>query len=470
MSSPITGRLFSANLSCQYPSRAMNTGIQFTKPQPREPVGPTFSRKQLEILASGKISDVFGPLFKIQDDYHRQVRLPEYPLLLADRVTGLDAEPGSMSKGIIWTETDVKKDAWYINDIYMPAGVTVEAGQCDLLLISWLGADFKNKGERVYRLLGCDLVYYGTPPRAGDTLCYEIYIDGHANVGDVRIFFFHYDCRIDGEMRLSVRNAQAGFFSDDELSNSGGVLWEPETGEYNTDARLDPPAVRCTRSEFSAEQIRAFSEGRVYECFGPGFELAETHTKTPKLQSGQMLLIDRVTHFEPGGGPWERGYLRAEQDISPDAWFLTCHFKNDPCMPGTLMSDACLQTLIIYITAMGYTLNKDGWRFDPVPDEIYHIICRGQVTPKSRNLRYEVFVEEVIDRPYPTIYADILATCDGLKILHIRRLGVRLVPDWPLDCRPEILEDHVEKKQCCLKSLWSGILSFIESILALFRE
>ena len=32
------------------------------------------------------------------------------------------------------------------------------------------------------------------------------------------------------------------------------------------------------------------------------------------------------------------------------------------------------------------------------------------------------------------------------------------------------MEDHVEEKQCCLKSLWSGILSFIESILALFRE
>ena len=28
-------------------------------------------------------------------------------------------------------------------------------------------------------------------------------------------------------------------------------------------------------------------------------------------------LLDRVTHFEPGGGPWRRGYLRAELDITP---------------------------------------------------------------------------------------------------------------------------------------------------------
>jgi len=430
------------------PSAISPAARQFSKPPAKKPCGPTFSREQLEILASGKISEVFGPLFKIQDDYHRQVRVPEPPLLLVDRVTGLDAEPGSMGKGIIWTETDVKLDSWYINDGYMPAGVTVEAGQCDLLLISYLGADFNNKDERVYRLLGCDLIYYGSPPRAGDTLCYEIYVDGHANVGDVRIFFFRYDCRINGELRLSVRNAQAGFFSDEELANSGGVLWEPETGEHkdDNDARVDQPAVTCMRREFSVDQIRAFSEGRAYECFGPGFEISETHSKTPKIPSGQMLLLDSVTKFDPKGGPWRRGYLRVENQIPPDAWYLTCHFKNDPCMPGTLMSDACLQTMAFYMTAMGYTLDKDGWRFDPVPDEIYHILCRGQVTPKSRTLIYETFIEEVIDGPCPTIYADILGTCDGLKMLHIRRMGLRLVPDWPLDCWPHLLDGHVEKK------------------------
>ena len=94
---------------------------------------------------------------------------------------------------------------------------------------------------------------------------------------------------------------------------------------------------------------------------------------------------------------------------------------------------------------MGFTIKRDGWRFDPVPDEVYHIKCRGQVIPESQKLAYEVFVEEVIAEPYPTIYADILGTCDGLKILHIRRLGLRLVPDYPLDCWPHLLESYVEK-------------------------
>lgn len=415
-----------------------------------EPTGPKFSKEKLEILASGKISDVFGEMFKIQDDYPRQVRLPEYPLLLADRITGLQAEPGSMGKGIIWTETDVVADGWYINDIYMPAGVTVESGQCDLTLISYLGADFQNRGRRVYRLLGCDLMYYGEPPRIGDTLCYQIHVDGHANFGETRIFFFRYDCRINGELRLSVRDAQAGFFSDEELAKSGGILWTPQTGEHKPDgeAKLEPPFVACTRREFSIEQVKAFSLGKVYDCFGPGFELACTHSKTPKLPSGMMLLIDKVTGFDPRGGPWGRGYLRVENKIPSDAWYLTCHFKNDPCMPGTLMSDACLQTLAFYMTAMGFTLKRDGWRFDPVPNEVIQCKCRGQVTPESEDLIYEVFVEEIeiVDGLYPTIFADILATCDGLKILHMRHMGLRIVPDWPLDCWPHLLKGYEEKR------------------------
>lgn len=436
--------LMPANAACD-PMKA-----QFENPIYIEPRGPRFSKEQLEILASGKISEVFGEMFAIQDDYSRQVRLPEYPLLLADRITGLEAQPGAMGKGIIWTETDVVDNAWYLNDIYMPPGITVESGQCDLTLISYLGADFQNKGERVYRLLGCDLMYYGEPPRIGDTLCYQIHVDGHANLGATRIFFFRYDCRINGELRLSVRNARAGFFSDEELANSGGVLWNPQTGDHKPDsqANVAPPAVACTRRAFSIDQVEAFSLGKVYECFGPGFELACTHSKTPKIQSGKMRLIDKVTDFDSKGGPWGRGYLRVENKIPNDAWYLTCHFKDDPCMPGTLMSDACIQALAFYMAAMGFTLKRDGWRFDPVPNEVIQCKCRGQVVPDSEELIYEVFVEEmeVVDGLYPTIYADILATCDGLKILHMRRMGLRLVPDWPLDCWPHLIAGHSEKR------------------------
>ena len=51
----------------------------------------------------------------------------------------------------------------------------------------------------------------------------------------------------------------------------------------------------------------------------------------------------------------------------------------------------------------------------------------------------ELFIEEVHDGPQPTLYADLLGTVDGLKAFHCRRMGLRLVPDWPLSSRPELL-------------------------------
>ena len=387
-------------------------------------------------------------MFKRQDGYARQTRMPEPPFLLADRVTGIAAEPGSMTTGTIWTETDVTDTSWYLHRGRMPGGLMIEAGQADLLLISWLGVDFLNRGERIYRLLGCELTWRGEMPKPGDTLVYDIHVDGHARQGDVRLFFFHYDCRIDGEVRLEVRHGQAGFFTDQELADSAGVLWHPAE-EQPPEGRLDPPRALPEHRSFSPEQMVAFSEGRVSECMGPGFELTASHTLTPTIQDGRMLLLERITDFAPEGGPWQRGYLRAETEIHADSWIFEGHFLNDPCMPGTLMLEGCFQAMSFYLTALGFTLDRDGWRFEPMPDETYTMRCRGQVVPGSKKLVYELFVHEVFhsrpsgatkDGPLPTLYADLLCTVDGLKAFHARRLGLRLVPDWPISVQPALLD------------------------------
>jgi hypothetical protein len=207
---------------------------------PRAPRALRFPRAALETHAAGRISTIFGPQFARQDGYFRQVRMPEPPLLLADRVVGLEGPPGVLGKGVVWTETDVRADSWYLHQGRIPAGVMIEAGQADLLLISWMGIDFLNQSERAYRLLGCTLTYHDRLPKIGDTLRYAIAVDGHAQHGDVRLFFFHYDAVVDGRPALSVRGGQAGFFTEAELAESAGVLWDAETGEHAATARVDP--------------------------------------------------------------------------------------------------------------------------------------------------------------------------------------------------------------------------------------
>lgn len=402
-------------------------------PQPIPTNQPLWTRAQLEILAGGNISEVLGPKFAELDQYERLVRMPEPPLLLADRVMSIDGEPATMGTGTIVTETDVDPDAWYMHNGRMSPGVVIESGQADLLLASWLGADFTNRSERVYRLLGCDLTFMGGLPQAGETLHYEIHIDGHAKTGDTRLFFFHYDCYIGDRLAISVRNGQAGFFSDQELANSDGVLWDAADDVPREGARRDEPPRVTQKRSFDRADVEAFVAGDAFTCFGSGFEMAAAHSRTPTLPSGRLRLFDEITEFDPAGGPWGRGYLRARAAVPTDAWFYDGHFKNDPCMPGTLMADAATQALSFAMAAYGFTIDRDGWRFEPVPDETARFVCRGQVIPdRDHILDYEVFVEEIIDGPTPMVIAALLCSSDGFKVFHCRRFGMRLVPDWPM--------------------------------------
>ena len=398
--------------------------------------GPKFSREQLEYLAHGRISTLFGPMFEKQDGFTRQVRMPRPPLLLADRVLGIEGEPGSMKTGRIWTENDVRADSWYLHNGRMPMGIMIESGQADLLLISWLGIDLTHPGDRVYRLLGCELTFSGGLPQIGETLHYAINITGHARHGEIGLFFFNYDCQIDGKVRLQVVDGQAGLFTDAELLESAGILWEPLDDVPDANAPLAGPRPGVTvRRAYTAEQVTAFANGDVLTAFGEGFQRAASHTRTPRIPSGNMHLFHDVVELDLTGGPWGRGYLKATLPITPDLWFFDGHFHNDPCMPGTLMFEGSLQVMAFYLSALGFTTEKDGWVFEPVPDRPYKLRCRGQVTPTSKELVYEVFVAEIIDGDTPTIVADIMCTVDGLKAFHCRRMAITLTPDHPLSNR-----------------------------------
>lgn len=411
-------------------------------PEVVERPGPKWNKAQLEIHSSGTISELFGPMFEPQDRFAVQCRMPEPPLLLADRVTGMIAEPGVLGKGTIWTETDIEPGAWYLNDGHMPTGFMIESGQADLMLISYMGIDLLNLGERSYRLLGCTLVYHGDLPTVGDTLQYEIRITGHAKHGDIRLFFFEYDCTVAGQQRLTVSDAQAGFFTAAELADAQGALWTPESGaaELSADARIDPPVVECSKQSFTIDEVRAFSEGRTFDCFGPGFELTQTHTRTPKIQAGGQLFIDEVTHFDPRGGPWGRGFMRCEAAVADDAWFFDGHFKNDPCMPGNFMVESCIEALSFYLAALGHTTRADGWRFQPLPEQPFELKCRGEINPRTERVAYELYIEEVWDGPHPTVICDVLGFVDGKAAFHAHRIGVELVPGWPLTTMPEVIE------------------------------
>ncbi|MFN4025623.1 MAG: beta-ketoacyl synthase N-terminal-like domain-containing protein [Hyphomonas sp.] len=402
--------------------------------EPRTPTGKSWNRPAIEAASRGPMSDFFGPAFKDQDCFARNVRLPAPPLLLVDRITGIDAEPLVDGKGVIWTETDLTAGHWMMQDGRIRPGPLIECGQADLTLIGWMGADLRNRDQRVYRLLGCEITFHeGGLPRAGDTLKFQIEITQHATFAGVRMFFFQYDCTAAGRPAFSVRQGQAGFFTDGELASGKGVVW---------DAALEPPPTaepapidtsRASRKQaFSEEDVTAFRAGDAFACFGAGFELCAAQSFPPRLPDSQLAFFDDVPEFDPQGGPWKRGYLKARAATPTDAWFYDGHFHNDPCMPGTLMAEAAVQALEFYAAALGLTQARDGYVFEPVPGETAKFICRGQVIPDSdHEISYEVFIDEVIEGETPKVFAALLARSDGKKVFYCPRFGIQLRRNWP---------------------------------------
>ena len=414
----------------------------------QKPSGPSFGREELEILASGKISTVFGKLFEKQDMYELQIRPPAPPFLLCDRVTGIEGEAGSMATGTIWTETDVKDDSWYLCNGRMPGGIFFEASTGTTLLPLWLGFDFLNKGKRVLRFLGSERIFYGPLPCAGETLQYRYTIDRYIEQGERRLFFFHSECLVNGEIRMKVRNGQGGFFTREELKNSRGLLWDAEKANYTENPLLHIPPDFCKKTHFTTEEVKSYFEGNGYECFKEGFEILKTHKRSPVSLVGKYYFIDEITEFNPYGGPKKRGYLCGRTTVDPDWWFFKVHFKNDPCMPGNLMAEGCIQMMSFYLSALGFTKNRDGWRFEPVPGEKCKALFRSQITPEAKEILYEIFIDDITEDLYPTVYAHTVVTVDGRKAFCCERASLRLIPD----------ETRLEEKTYSLsegqKALW----------------
>jgi acyl transferase domain-containing protein/3-hydroxymyristoyl/3-hydroxydecanoyl-(acyl carrier protein) dehydratase len=401
---------------------------------PRTPTGPNWDYPEIEKSAREKMSAFFGKAFRKQDKYARQVRLPAPPLLLVDRITGIDAEAGVESTGVIWTETDLTEDQWFIHDGRIRPGPLIESGQADLTLIGWMGADFRNQDDRVYRLLGCEITFHeGGLPEPGETLHFQIEITGHATLAGVRMFFFQYDCMAGDRRVFSVRNGQAGFFSDEELASGKGVMWDAAKDAPPTAHPAPFEAEGASRKRaFTAEDVDAYRAGDAWACFGDGFELAAARSRPHRLPKDRLALFDDFEAFDPEGGPWGRGYLKARAHVPVESWFYDGHFHNDPCMPGTLMAEAAVQTLEFYAAAAGLLTERDGYVFEPVPGHMAQFVCRGQVIPDAdHDVTYEVFIDEIVDGETPEIYASLLASSDGKKVFHCPRFGLRLRRDWP---------------------------------------
>ena len=102
---------------------------------------------------------------------------------------------------------------------------------------------------------------------------------------------------------MQVVDGQAGLFTDAELLESAGILWEPLDDVPDANAPLAGPRPGVTvRRAYTAEQVTAFAHVDVLTAFGEGFtELAP--------------LVARINALDvraPDGALWTEASFAAE--------------------------------------------------------------------------------------------------------------------------------------------------------------
>ncbi|WP_105968937.1 beta-ketoacyl synthase N-terminal-like domain-containing protein [Streptomyces geranii] len=399
-------------------------------PQPAQlptPPGVIWDEKQLLAFATGRVADVFGPDFADIDGYAKRVRLPAPPYHFVTRVTGLRAETGVYEPSFIRTEYDVPKDAWYAVDGGVPPAVAIEAGQCDLLLISYLGIDFRNKGERVYRLLDSTLVFHGDLPRTGQTLRYDISINRFVRQGDTTLFFFSYLCYADGELILELKDASAGFFTQAELDTPlGVVVTERDRKRRAALTRTSFKSLADTeKNRLTAADLELLAAGRPGEVFGPHHAQDAGLNPALRLPDARLRMVDDIL-IDRTGGPRGLGAITAHKQLDPDAWYFECHFPDDPVLAGSMVAEGAVQTLQAYLLHQGMHLVLPDARFQTIVGLETEVQVRGQITPQHREIRYEIEVMELTLLPRPSVIADILVYLGDKAVIRMRNFGIQI--------------------------------------------
>ena len=385
-----------------------------------------FDRAMCMEFAVGSIGKMLGPDFSVIDSHPTRVRLPDEPLMLVDRILSVEGKPGSLTHGSVITEHYILDGAWYLDHGHIPTCIAVEAGQADLFLSGYLGIDFKTRGKAVYRLLDAIVTFHRELPVPGEVIRYDIRIDHFFRQGNTILFKFNFEGTVNGQALLTMKDGCAGFFTSEELEAGKGIIHTrldlcPVPGIRPDDWEAFVP---MAIESYDDRQIHALRSGDLAGCFGPLFNGLDL--KDPMgIPGDRMALVDRVHHLDPEGGRFGLGIIRAEADIHPDDWFLTCHFVDDPVMPGTLMYECCLHTLRIFLLRMGWVGEKDDVACGPVPGIAGRLKCRGQVIATTQKVIYEVSIKELGYRPEPYAIIDALMYADNKPIVEITDMSIR---------------------------------------------
>ncbi len=363
---------------------------------------PLFNLADLKEFATGSLAKVFGPDYAIFDQ-RRTPRIPNGDLLLFSRVTHLDGIPGHFDfTNSITTEYDVPLDAWYLTQNNYPAlpfSILQElALQPCGFLSAWLGTSFLQPDQDLYfRNLDGQATLLWEPDVRGKQITAQAHLLSTTVGGGTIIQKFNFTLSLEGKLFFQGQSV-FGYFQAAAMQNQIGL----DNGKTNPAPAILPgdPILH-------------------YYKTGP----VKPHYQLP---TGQLDLLHGTPIGATKQGETNKVIIMITA-INPSDWFYTCHFYQDPVMPGSLGVESVFQMLQAYALDTTPADQFMSPRFCLIPGSPVSWKYRGQITQNTSQMSIKVDLKPVQTLPGQVIIlGDASLWADQVRIYEINNAGIKL--------------------------------------------
>jgi len=360
---------------------------------------PIFDNDSILAFAVGKPSDAFGARYKPFDHDRVIARLPGPPYKFLDQIVSIEnCEPWKLaSGGVIEAEYTVPTraaEAWYFaadRQPTMPYAVLLEVAlQPCGWLAAYLGSALTSEQDLSFRNLGGRATQLRPVTPDIGTLTTRVKITSVSQSGGMIIQNFDMHMRCDAG-DVFIGDTYFGFFTKAALANQVGIR--------------DVTPYEPTADERAARPPQPFPQH-------------------PPFPADQMRMVDRITVYNPTGGPHGLGFVRGEADVDPDAWFFKAHFHQDPVWPGSLGLESMLQ-LMKFAAADRFGADANTSLLAMAPGVEHAWIYRGQILPTDERVVVQAAVTDV-DEATRTLRADGHLWVDNRLIYQMTNFAVTI--------------------------------------------
>jgi 3-hydroxymyristoyl/3-hydroxydecanoyl-(acyl carrier protein) dehydratase len=243
----------------------------------------------------------------------------------------------------------------------------------------------------------------------GKTISNKSVLVSSVAMGGVILQNYTFELSIDDHVFYKGKSS-FGFFPADALASQVGLDKGKEIGPWFETTALNPQDYMQIKLDSLYGKMKLYKapEGK------PHYRLAED----------QLNLLDNII-IAKNQGEFGKGYVYATKFVKPYEWFYTCHFYQDPVMPGSLGVEAVMQAMEVF--ALQQDLGKEfkSPKFVQLPNNKTIWKYRGQILTEVEEMHLEVHIKTIEKRgDQLAIIADAFVWNNKMRIYQITDLAL----------------------------------------------